>query len=1204
MGSTEKSTDKVLDKTFIDENEEEFRHVTYFNLFRYATVGVKVIVCFGILLSVVVGILVTVNVALFRNIVNVLTVPPVSSDRARSTVVFFAVLGLIILVTSFIHALMLRYAAKQQLNRIRLLYFKALLRQEVSWIDRHPIGSLLVKLSHDTYLIEQGIGTKLGEFVQNVSSFISGIIASFALGWKLTLAACATLPFMVAAFTLFGVFTRYFAGKQLKAYARAGSIAHQALTAIRTVLAFGGEQKELHRYSEELESAKRVGIKRNTALGGITGAIGLTIYTSTGIILWYGVKLMIREHYDHGTIIMVFMNIIMGSMYLGNALPFLQHFVNAKNAARDIFGTIDRKPQIAKERESRTLTEFKGDIQFQNVSFAYPSRPDVPITIDGVDIRHLDLDHYREQIACVQQQPVLFEDTIAENIRMGQLSATQQMIEEAAKRANAHEFISNLPEGYQTVVGQQGEALSGGQKQRLAIARALIRNPKLLLLDEPTSSLDTISERDVQRALESASSGRTVLIVAHRLSTIRRADLIVVMEKGVICETGTHDELLAREGLYAAMFHEAVSSTGDESSLGFDHVSPEGVWKHKQDSEAASMSWNGEHTQEKSASSVSVILNTLRRNKWVLFRMLRLNLPEVWHTVSGCLFCMVAGAVQPAFAVVYSEIFGVFISDKDPTETTRRVNTMAWKMALIGIVRFIAMLAQGYFLGVAGENLVKRVRVKTFEAMMNQEMAWFDRPENQVGMLTTKLAEEVAKVRSVSGLQLGAFSEAIVLAVATLLASFIFNWQLTLTFLAFFPIIVLTGIFRLRNLAGSARDDRETQEIIIARESLENYRTTFTFNLGDYFQNLFKKKQDAERKEVNRGCALFAMVYGVTQSISMFAHAAIFGLGSYMLMNGTIAIIDVFRVFCIMNLGAQSLARTASFGALAIRASICARVILETIDRNSEIPTNEGLAPEVSFQGKLSFKRIYFRYPTRKTVSVLQNFNFTVEPGQTVALVGESGCGKSTLLQLIQRFYDPPDHGPDSGIFFDGYHARQLAPAWIRRQIGVVSQEPVLFDITLQDNIAYGDNSRTVPMEEIINAAKRANIHDFIISLPKGYQTMSGEQGTQLSGGQRQRIAIARALVRKPALLILDEATSALDAENERILQEALSSATDRPKTSLVVAHRLHTVENSDIVVVIDGGHVVEHGPPAALLAAKGAFYALYAAEKHTSELD
>ncbi|GAA57022.1 multidrug resistance protein 2 [Clonorchis sinensis] len=826
------------------------------------------------------------------------------------------------------------------------------------------------------------------------------------------------------------------------------------------------------------------------------------------------------------------------------------------------------------------------------------------ITIDGVDIRDLDLDHYREQIACVQQQPVLFEDTIAENIRMGQLSATQQMIEEAAKQANAHEFISNLPEGYQTIVGQQGEALSGGQKQRLAIARALIRNPKLLLLDEPTSSLDTISERDVQRALESAASGRTVLIVAHRLSTIRRADLIFVMENGVICETGTHEELLAREGIYAAMFRETVSSTGDASSLGVDQISPEGVWKHKQDADAESTSWKEEHSQEKSTSSVSVILSLLRRNKWVLFRMLRLNRPELWQTITGCLFCMTAGAVQPAFAIVYSEIFGIFLRNEDTNDVLRRVNTMAWKMTLIGVVRFIAMLAQGYFLGVAGESLVKRVRVNTFEAMMNQEMAWFDRPENQVGILTTKLADEVAKVRSVSGLQLGVFSEATVLAVATLVACFIFNWQLTLTFLAFFPIIVLTGIFRIRNLAGNARNDLETQEIIIARESLENYRATFTFNLADYFQNLFKKKQDAKRKEITRGCALFAMVYGVTQSISMFAHAAIFGLGSYMIMNGMIANIDVFRVFCIMNLGAQSLARTASFGGLAIRASISAKIILETIDRNSEIPTNKGLTPEVSFQGKLSFKRIYFRYPTRESVPVLQNFNFTIEPGQTVALVGESGCGKSTLLQLIQRFYDPSDCGVDSGIFFDGYPARQLAPAWIRRQIGIVSQEPVLFDITLQDNIAYGDNTRTVPMEEIISAAKTANIHDFIIGLPKGYQTMTGEQGTQLSGGQRQRIAIARALVRKPALLILDEATSALDAENERILQEALSNATDRPKTSLVVAHRLRTIENSDTVVVIDGGHVVENGPPAALLAARGAFYALYAAEKQTSERD
>ncbi|CAL8071407.1 unnamed protein product, partial [Calicophoron daubneyi] len=214
------------------------------------------------------------------------------------------------------------------------------------------------------------------------------------------------------------------------------------------------------------------------------------------------------------------------------------------------------------------------------------------------------------------------------------------------------------------------------------------------------------------------------------------------------------------------------------------------------------------------------------------------------------------------------------------------------------------------------------------------------------------------------------------------------------------------------------------------------------------------------------------------------------------------------------------------------------------------------------------------------------NFNHTVESGQTVALVGHSGCGKSTLIQLVQRFYDVSYHGPNSGVYFDEYNLRDLDPSWIRRQIGIVSQEPNLFDLSLRENIAYGDNTRDVPMGEIIEAAKEVNIHDFIISLPEGYDTKAGPGGSHLSGGQKQRIAIARALVRKPVLLLLDEATSALDNESERVVQEALDAAVGS-RTSLVIAHRLSTVETADLVVVMESGRKIEYGPPAALLQAK-----------------
>lgn len=298
---------------------------------------------------------------------------------------------------------------------------------------------------------------------------------------------------------------------------------------------------------------------------------------------------------------------------------------------------------------------------------------------------------------------------------------------------------------------------------------------------------------------------------------------------------------------------------------------------------------------------------------------------------------------------------------------------------------------------------------------------------------------------------------------------------------------------------------------------------------------------------------------------------------------------------------------------------------MSLLERQSQMDVESGEAPEEPFSGKIEFKDVEFSYPDRKYVKVLEGFSHTVEAGTSVALVGQSGCGKSTILQLIERFYDADNSKKlEEGVFMDGKNVKDLSPNWIRKHIGVVLQNSDLFDLSIRDNIAFGDCSRELPMSDIIEAAKVANIHDFITSLPmvnyifsrpllfsldrqfilstmigllQGYETRVGIQGSQLSGGQRQRIAIARALVRKPALLLLDEATSALDAENERDVQEALSQTIAKAKmTCVVVAHRLSTVEACDSVVVVEHGQKIECGPPGALLQARGAFYALHSA--------
>ncbi|TPP59637.1 ATP binding cassette subfamily B MDR TAP [Fasciola gigantica] len=1241
----------------------QYPPVSLIGLFRYADSKDITSMVVGIILSAAVGIAFPLNTYFFRDQINKFLSPNFKESDAHPILVQFACLGAATFVAAFTASALLDLSSKRQLQRIRLKYFKAVLKQDIPWSDQRSAGELISNLSDCIDTIELGIGKKVGEFFQNMSGFLSGIIIALYIGWKLTLVACSTLPVVAAVFTSFAFVMKFFTKKELLAYAKASSISGEVLTAIRTIVAFGGEQKEIERYSKELHKAEKVGIQKSIAVGGVTGCIGLSIYCAAALIFWYGFKLIDEDNYDAGSVILVFVNVVLGSIFLGNALPTMRYFLSAKTAAQTIYGTIERVPPIDKDADGLIVDNFQGNIQFENVSFVYPTRPEVKILqnfnltlksgqtvalvgpsgsgkstiihmlqrfydpevgnilIEGENIRELNLKTYRAQIGCVQQEPILFEGTIAENIRMGKLDATEEEIKEAAKEANAHEFISKLPDGYNTLVAERGGGMSGGQKQRIAIARALIRKPKLLLLDEATSALDTRSEREVQEALERASEGRTVVVVAHRLTTVRNADLIMVLEKGYIRESGTHDQLVALDGLYATMLkNQKKSEAEDEHEDEFDgqfkpaaqykvkeEKTPAGIWRIGDQEDLLSETIASELTVGQRISIISQRMKARcsKMRSSPVFRVLRLNRPETGFIIGGCISCVIAGATVPSFAVLYSEVYNVFLMPEG-SEKRDKINLICGMMALVGFLRFFALLLQGYFFGVSGERLTRRVRSQYFEAMLrqrmllhftSQEIGWFDKSENQPGALTAKLAAEASKLRYISGSEVGTIMEAVVVTVVSWVIAFVYGWQLALVFLVFYPLIVLTGVAQVQQLNRRAGGDTDMKSMRLAQEAISNSRTVTTLILEDFFYEKFNSSSSSNFKKIMKACLLNALMYAVTQSVFMFAFAAVFALGAHLVVEKTLDPPAMFRVFAVMNMSAQTLGRLASVVPDSRKAEQSSRSIFATIDRIPQIQTDEGLMPDREFKGKVTFKNVYFRYPTRREARILKNFSHTVEPNQTVALVGQSGCGKSTLLQLVQRFYDPSDHGEDSGVYFDEWNLRDLAPSWIRKQIGVVSQEPNLLDMTLRENIAYGDNTREVSTDEIIEAARQANAHDFISALPDGYETLAGVSGSQLSGGQKQRIAIARALIRKPKLLLLDEATSALDNESERIVQEALDAATGS-RTSIVVAHRLTTVERSDLIVVLDSGRKIECGPPAALMETKGAFYALHCVEQ------
>ena len=281
-----------------------------------------------------------------------------------------------------------------------------------------------------------------------------------------------------------------------------------------------------------------------------------------------------------------------------------------------------------------------------------------------------------------------------------------------------------------------------------------------------------------------------------------------------------------------------------------------------------------------------------------------------------------------------------------------------------------------------------------------------------------------------------------------------------------------------------------------------------------------------------------------------------------------------------------SFAFTADFN----KAMSAAARVFQLLDRKPLIDTNSSTGLKLNqVEGNVKLKDAEFSYPTRRDVQVLRRLQLSIRQGESIALVGESGCGKSTVIQLIQRFYDL-DQG---SLELEGSNIEALNLPYVRSKLGIVSQEPVLFDRTIAENIRYGDNERTVSMEDVIAAARKANIHEFVAALPEGYETRVGGKGTQLSGGQKQRVAIARALVRNPRILLLDEATSALDTESEKVVQEALDKAQEG-RTSITIAHRLSTIKGADQIYIIEKGEIVEHGTHDQLLEKQGSYYRLW----------
>ncbi|XP_036182886.1 ATP-binding cassette sub-family B member 5 [Myotis myotis] len=1145
---------------------------------------------------------------------------------------YYVGIGVTALVFGYMQISFWVMTAARQTKRIRKEFFHSILAQDISWFDSCDISELNTRITDDINKINDGIGDKIALLFQNLSTFSIGLVIGMVKGWKLTLVTLSTSPLIIASAAMCSRIVISLTNKELNAYSKAGAVAEEVLSSIRTVVAFGAQEKEIQRYTYNLKDAKDVGIKKTIASKLSLGAVYFFMNGTYGLTFWYGTYLILSGEpgYTIGTVLAVFFSVIHSSYCIGTAAPNFETFTIARGAAFNIFQVIDKEPAI----DNFSTTGYKpecieGTVEFKNVSFSYPSRQSVKIlkglnlkinsgetvalvgpngsgkstavqllqrlydpedgfiTVDGNDIRTLNVQHYREHIGVVSQEPVLFGTTINNNIKYGREGVTDEEIEKAAKEANAYDFIMEFPNKFNTLVGEKGTQMSGGQKQRIAIARALVRNPKILILDEATSALDTESESVVQTALEKASKGRTTIVVAHRLSTIRTANLIVTIKDGVVVEKGTHAELMAKQSLYYSL---AMSQDIKKADEQMESV----AYSEKNTSSAPLCSMNSIKSQFTDKSEESTQHKETGLPEVSLLKILKLNKSEWPSVVLGTLASVLNGTVHPIFSIIFAKIITMFEKD-DKTTLKRDAEIYSMVFIILGVICFVSYFIQGFFYGRAGEILTMRLRHLAFKTMLYQDISWFDDKENSTGALTTILATDIAQIQGATGSRIGVLTQNATNMGLSIIVSFIYGWEMTLLILSIAPVLALTGMIETSAMVGFANKDKQDFKHAgkIATEAVENIRTIVSLTREKAFEQKYEETLQTQHRNTLKKAQIIGICYAFSHAFVYFAYAVGFRFGVYLIQAGRMTPEGMFIVFTAVAYGAMAIGETLALAPEYSRAKSGAAHLFALLEKKPTIESysQEGKKPDIC-EGNIEFREVSFFYPCRPDVLILRGLSLSIEKGKTVAFVGSSGCGKSTSVQLLQRFYDPIR----GQILFDGVDAKELNIQWLRSQIAIVSQEPVLFNCSIAENIAYGDNSRVVPLDEIKEVASAANIHSFIEGLPEKYNTQVGLKGTQLSGGQKQRLAIARALLRKPKILLLDEATSSLDNENEKVVQQALDQAS-KGRTCLVVAHRLSTIQNADLIVVLHNGKVKEWGTHQELLRNQDIYFKLVNAQ-------
>ena len=832
------------------------------------------------------------------------------------------------------------------------------------------------------------------------------------------------------------------------------------------------------------------------------------------------------------------------------------------------------------------------------------------VLLGGCDLRELPLASLRQHIAVVTQDTYLFHGTVADNLRFGNPDATQDQLEAAANAANAHQFIMELPSGYDTLLGERAARLSGGQKQRIAIARALLKDAPILVLDEALSSVDAENEAVIQEALDRLMEGRTTMVIAHRLSSVVNADRILVLDDGRLIESGSHRELVAAGGTYNRLMAQQQETPAHEVMV---------ATLEREDSEHSGQ--DGHQEADRVALSKSTHLHARHAEHVLSTETPRLKAGQEGNLGQGTQKETAAPAAPIGILTVWARLlylvkpwwgqltftFALGLGHHGSIIGLGVISALLVGQVITGGGLTLLLILLGVFIPMVGfftwaeswvsHNLAYRLlaemRTDLYSKLDPLAPAYLVRRRS--GDLVSIVGGDVETIEYFFGHTITPSFVAILIPAVVLGTLGFIAWPLALVLAPFLLAVAVSPFFAQKRSEQLGEQVREQIGDVHAHmvDSIQGLREISAFGrgpsrTGEMVSNGWRFAHYQLRFLKER-----ALQIGFIEAMTALGGLAVLTAGLWFRIQG-----DITRPQLILAV-ILSVAAFAPISDIArtmkqLMESLAASRRLFAV-HDEPVPVTDGAGVDVKANGRSSavssirFEAVGFSYGPGEP-QALHDVSFTAEAGHTVALVGRSGAGKTTCTNLLMRFWDPGQ----GRILLDGNDLRDFGLDHLREQIALVTQDTYLFNTSIRENLRLG--RQDADDAEIEDAARQANAHDFIMSFPDGYDTMVGERGMQLSGGQRQRISIARALLKNSPVLVLDEATSHLDAVNEQQVRQALERLMEG-RTTLVIAHRLSTIRDAHQIVVLDEGHLVDQGNHQELLERQGLYAQLVATQ-------